>query len=90
MIFIKEILEEHGFRVDITEDNLIARLEGYEEDYMKTRLRILGYITIHTRQLDMIMTSGSRVSYYGKKIRQEITGLMETSQPDGMKRNEQQ
>ena len=34
--FIGDILEEQGFRVDIREDNLIARVEGHEMDYMKT------------------------------------------------------
>jgi pyruvate,water dikinase len=78
VVFIEEILEDYGFRVDITEDNLIARLEGHEEEDMKTRLKILGYLTIHTRQLDMIMAKDSRVSYYREKIHKEIQVLTET------------
>ena len=80
VVFIKEILEQYGFRVDVTEDHLIARVEGYEEDYMKIHLKILGYLTIHTRQLDMIMATDSRVNYYGEKIRQEIHHLIEATQ----------
>lgn len=78
VVFIEDILEDYEFRVDITEDNLIARLEGHEEEDMKTRLKILGYLTIHTRQLDMIMAKDSRVSYYREKIHKEIQVLTET------------
>ena len=80
VVFIKKILEEYDFRVDITEDNLIARLEGHEQEFMKMHLMILGYLTIHTRQLDMIMTTDSRVNYYQEKIHKEISQLIETNQ----------
>jgi pyruvate,water dikinase len=77
ILFIGDILEGHGFRVQVKEDNLIARLEGGDLDFMARHLKILGYLTIHTRQLDMIMSNNVRVNYYRKKIDDEIKQMME-------------
>jgi pyruvate,water dikinase len=74
--FIKEILEKYDFRVEVREDNLIARMEHHEKEYMKERLQILGYLTLHTRQLDMIMANDSAVRYYKARIEKEIQGLI--------------
>jgi len=70
--FVAEILEQHHFKVDFKEDSLFARLEGEAKDYMLSRLRILGYITIHTRQLDMIMLNEADVQYYAEKINADL------------------
>ncbi len=74
--FIGELLERYGFRVDIRQDNLTARLEGHDRESMVKRLQVLGYLTLHTRQLDMIMTNASRVIYYRDKMIKDIDALI--------------
>jgi pyruvate,water dikinase len=74
--FIGEILQEQGFRVEIREDNLIARVEGHEMEYMKERLEILGYLTLHTRQLDMIMSNSAALNHYLQKIEKDIRNIL--------------
>ncbi|MDC0336018.1 PEP-utilizing enzyme [Pseudodesulfovibrio sp.] len=59
--FIGEILEDLDFRVRVREDNMFARLEGLDREGMGHRLKILGYLISHTRQLDMVMTSPAEV-----------------------------
>ncbi|MBF0572584.1 MAG: pyruvate, water dikinase [Desulfamplus sp.] len=70
--FIGNILEDYGFRSIIREDHLNAKIQGYDENFMKSRLKILGHLTLHTRQLDMIMTNPAQVAFYGNKLRKEI------------------
>jgi pyruvate,water dikinase len=73
--FVGEILERYDFKVDVKEDSLFARLEAEAKDYMLSRLRILGYLTIHTRQLDMIMLNEADVQYYDEKFTQDLEKL---------------
>ena len=70
--FVGEILERYDFQVDVQEDALFARLEGEPMDYMLSRLRILGYVTIHTRQIDMVMLNETDVQHYRDKIIKDI------------------
>jgi pyruvate,water dikinase len=74
--FIAEILEPIGFRVEIREDHLLARIEGQGKDYMLKRVEVLGYLALHTRQLDMIMANPAHVSYYREKYRRDIERLL--------------
>jgi pyruvate,water dikinase len=76
--FIGEILEELDFRVEIREDHLCARLNSREMGYMLKRLEALGYLTLHTRQLDMIMSNPGQVAYYRKKIGADIESILTT------------
>jgi len=73
--FVGAILEDYGFRVEIKEDALLARLEGRERLFMEHRLKIVGYLTIHTRQLDMIMANPASVTFYKNKIEDNLNRL---------------
>lgn len=70
--FIQEILEDYDFSVVVREDTLSARMEGKGTQVLKTRLMILGYLSLHTRQIDMIMSNTSRVKFYREKIGRDI------------------
>ncbi|MDY6989766.1 MAG: PEP/pyruvate-binding domain-containing protein [Thermodesulfobacteriota bacterium] len=62
--FIEHILKQFDFRIEINEDWMAARLEGNDQDFMIERLKVLGYVSMHTRQLDMIMGNQAKVNYY--------------------------
>ncbi|NQU62900.1 MAG: pyruvate, water dikinase, partial [SAR324 cluster bacterium] len=74
--FIGEILDDFGFNVNNKEDTLVARLENRSAKYIIGRLKILGYLTIHSRQLDMIMSNESSVNYYREKFAREIGQML--------------
>ncbi|MBW1887437.1 MAG: pyruvate, water dikinase [Deltaproteobacteria bacterium] len=76
ILFITDILEEYGFRVEVKEDHLIARMEDRVKDFMEKSLKILGYLTIHTRQLDMIMSNDTSVNYYRSKIKKDVREMV--------------
>jgi pyruvate, water dikinase len=77
VVFVKELLEEYGFRATVREDNLLSRIEDRDEEFMKSRLKILGFITIHTRQLDMVMSNPASYQHYQEKIHQDIRELLQ-------------
>jgi pyruvate,water dikinase len=74
--FIGEILDKQSFRVEIKEDNLIARSENGDMELMQKRLEILGYLTLHTRQIDMIMSNPAHVNFYRDKITKDLQKIL--------------
>jgi pyruvate, water dikinase len=72
---IADILEGAGFAVTVTADALSARFEDYPMHMMQNRLNIIGYLTMHTRQLDMVMSKDAMVGHYRKKMKQDIERL---------------
>ncbi len=76
VVFVKELLEEYGFRASVREDNLLSRIEDRDEEFMKSRLRVLGFLTIHTRQLDMVMANPASYQHYQARIHQDIRELL--------------
>jgi pyruvate,water dikinase len=73
--FITGLLEENGFGLRINEDMVAARVEGLKQEEMETKLRILGYLIMHTRQLDMIMSHPATVERYRGKMREDIAAV---------------
>ena len=74
--FIADLLEELGFRVKVKEDTAFARLEGLDRGDMFTHLRVIGYLLMHTRQLDMIMAAPAVVKHYREKMNGDIEALV--------------
>ncbi|QJB56720.1 PEP/pyruvate-binding domain-containing protein [Pseudodesulfovibrio sp. zrk46] len=66
--FIGDLLEDFDFRVRIRQDNMFARVEGLDREEMDYRLKIIGYLVTHTRQLDMIMTNATQVKEKREKF----------------------
>lgn len=75
-VFVSSILEEFGFRAEIKEDGVFARIEGFDESVMKDKLKLLGYMLMHTRQLDMIMSSDASYQHHRNKIINDIHSII--------------
>lgn len=73
---LKEILEQFGFRVEQKLDSLTARIEKKPVPLLKSRLKILGYLLIHTRQIDMVMGDQFMVEEYREKILAAIQTIL--------------
>jgi len=78
---LAEILQHYGFRVELRSDALLARVKKQSVEYLRERLRILGYLTLHARQLDMVMTQPQAVERYRQKFRQEIDAMLMADEP---------
>lgn len=78
---VAELLEQFDFKVDVKEDALFARLEGEPLPYMLSRLKVLGYVTIHTRQLDMVMLNPAEVARYREKMLGDLQRLLAGHSP---------
>ena len=75
---ISEILTEFGFRVEQKVDAMTARIEKKTGPYLLERLRILGYLLIHTRQIDMVMADEGMAANYQQKIMADLHTLLDT------------
>jgi pyruvate,water dikinase len=85
--FVADILMRFGFRAEVKEDATFARLEGREEGFMRERLRLLGYLTIHTRQLDMVMANSGSFHQYREKILHDLEQVVLCQSPSSVSRN---
>ncbi len=80
--FVRNLLEERGFRCEVKQDALFARLEGLERRLMRRELTVVGYLIMHTRQLDMVMNDLQTVS---TKKNTMLTHIQSITAPDATK-----
>ena len=76
---IKLILEKFDFWVQIKSDTVFARLERQEVPFLEERLKVLGHLVMHTRQLDMVLSNSGRVNKYLEKILKELSSFVDVS-----------
>lgn len=82
--FVSGILGEFGFAINVREDSLTARVEALSTAEFMDRLKVLGYLIIHTRQLDMIMRIPEQVRLHREKILREIGQMLRAPRPEGL------
>jgi hypothetical protein len=56
-------------------DAAFARIEGLDQETMEGRLRVLGYLSMHTRQLDMVMADPRMVAHFAARLRKDLAGV---------------
>lgn len=76
---ISSVLQKYDFRVEAHGDRLTARLEKEPAAILLERLKILGYLSMHTRQIDMVMENMGRVQYYENKFMADIDLILKTN-----------
>ena len=69
---LRDILEQFGFRVEVKQDALTARIEKKEKEQLIEGLKVLGYLLIHTRQIDMAMGDQDMVDHYRQTIMADL------------------
>jgi pyruvate,water dikinase len=75
---IRSVLADLGFETNVADDMVTARKTNLEQPAVEHGLRIVGYLLMHTRQLDMIMNQPAAVDHYRTKMRADIDNLPKT------------
>ncbi len=73
--FIADILADKGFALKVIEDTVTARASALPQEVVLDLVKIVGYLLMHTRQLDMIMGNQQSVDHYRSKLENDIASL---------------
>jgi pyruvate, water dikinase len=76
---IQSILEPFGFWVKIKGDILSARLERQDHFRLGRGLKVLGFLILHTRQLDMVLGDAGKVQGYREQMLQQISTFVDVN-----------
>jgi pyruvate,water dikinase len=74
-----DILRRYDFGVEIRSDAILARVKKKAPEFIEKRLMILGYLTLHTRQLDMVMSQPEAVNHYRERFLADIEKMLSCS-----------
>lgn len=80
---VADLLEAHGFRADVKDDSLFAVAENFPAADILQKTRMLGYLLIHTRQVDMIMLEQERALALKEKLGGDMASLLDRPLPPG-------
>jgi pyruvate,water dikinase len=69
---IARLLERFDFRVETRAETVFARIEAHPGHIIENRLRVLGHIIVHTRQMDMVMYNDRMVDWYYREMAADI------------------
>jgi len=72
---IADILANRGFGMTVIEDMVTARASALPQEVVLELVKIVGYLLMHTRQLDMVMGDQPSVDHYRAKLEADIAGL---------------
>jgi pyruvate,water dikinase len=73
---LADILEQYDFSIELKSDALLARIKKKPAAYLESRLMVLGYLTLHARQLDMVMEQAGAVARYKERFLLEIEQML--------------
>ena len=80
---VADLLEAHGFRADVKDDSLFAVAENFPAADILQKTRMIGYLLIHTRQVDMIMLEQERAAALREKLGGDMASLLDRPLPAG-------
>ncbi|MGE4553113.1 MAG: PEP/pyruvate-binding domain-containing protein [Desulfovibrionaceae bacterium] len=72
---VADMLEDRGFEAEVRQDSVLARATGYGDTGTAQRLAVLGYLLLHTRQLDMVMRRGAVVDALRQRMEDDLDRL---------------
>ncbi|MGE9986419.1 PEP/pyruvate-binding domain-containing protein [Desulfovibrio sp. SGI.169] len=72
---LASLLEGHAFRADVKDDSLFAVAEGFSAAETLLKTRLLGYLLIHSRQVDTIMRESARAEALRLKLAEDMKAL---------------
>jgi pyruvate,water dikinase len=70
------LLEAHGFIVEVRGDSLYARIEGVAREGVEQGMAVIGYLLMHTRQIDMVMADAGAEARYRETLSSGIETVL--------------
>jgi pyruvate,water dikinase len=62
--FLAKVLRHLDFQVELKEDSITARIDGFDAPVLEEKLELLGRLMMVSKQLDMVMLSEEAVEQY--------------------------